>query len=133
MSSSNQLLAEKIRSARRVVGFLFKKAPANSMDDEMLEYVWETLDDAVAQLVLPVLEAIVLPAPEPVQLKDITIKPPRDASVCPCPLYQSCNECKKFEPRTRKWTAEKKAAHSAKLKASWDAKKAKKDNQTLPL
>ena len=126
--SSNQLLAEKIRSARRVVGFLHRKADANSMDDDMLEYVWETLDDAVAQLVLPVIETIVLPAPG--EIKDITIKPARDASVCPCPLFQSCDKCKKFEPRTTIWTAEKKAAHSAKLKAIHAAKKT---IQTPPL
>ena len=32
----------------------------------------------------------------------IVITVPRDASVCPCPLYQSCDKCKKFEPRTKK-------------------------------
>lgn len=124
--SSNQVLAEKLRAARRIVGMLNKQTEGNSLNEDMLEWVWETLDDAVDHLLLPV------PAPEtkPTEIKEITIRPPRDASVCPCPLYQSCNECKKFVPRTRTWTAEKKAAHSAKLKA---VHAAKKDNQTLPL
>jgi hypothetical protein len=116
--SSNQVIAEKLCAARRIVGMLNKQTESNSLNEDMLEFVWETLDDAVAQL---------LPAPDQKleEIKEVTIKPARDASVCPCPLFQSCDACKKFLPRKRTWTAEQKAEHSAKVKASLAAKKAK--------
>ena len=94
--SSNQVLAEKLRSAREVVGFLFKKTKDDSMDEDMLDHVWNILNDAVGALLLPTPEPIVLAAPAPAPIIVHTSRPPRDASVCPCPLYQSCSVCKKF-------------------------------------
>lgn len=122
---SNQVLAEKLCAARRIVGMLNKQTESNTLNEDMLEFVWETLDDVAGHLLLPA------PEQKPEEIKEVTIKPARDASVCPCPLYQSCNECKKFLPRTKAWSAEKKAAHSAKVKATWAAKRAAKT--TVPL
>jgi len=122
--SSNKVLAEKLRSARAIVGFLHKKTTENSMDEDMLDAVWNILDDAVGQLLLPVPEAIVLG--KPVELKEITIKLPEDPNVCPC------DDCMKSKTRKRTWTAEQKAQHSAHLKGLWAAKKAAKA-ATIPL
>jgi len=122
--SSNQVIAEKLCAARRIVGMLNKQTESNSLNEDMLEFVWETLDDAVGHLLLPA------PDQKLEEIKEVTIKPARDASVCPCPLFQSCDVCKKFLPRKRTWTAEQKAEHSAKVKASLAAKKAK---ATVPL
>ena len=142
--SSNQVLAEKMRSAREVIGFLNKKTEENSMDEDMLSYVFDTLNDAVGELLFAAKTPIVLPAPiilhtQPV--KDVTVE--NKGLVCVCGLYQSCAVCKKCEPRTAKpeaqpekknkkadWTAERRAEQSAKLKASWAAKKAQQPPAT---
>ena len=148
--SSNQVLAEKMRSAREVIGFLNKKTEENSMDEDMLSYVFDTLNDAVGELLFAPKTPIVLPGPAPIILhtqpravavKDVTVE--NKGLVCVCGLYQSCAVCKKFEPRTAKpeadpkpknkstnWTAERRAEQSAKLKASWAAKKAQQPPAT---
>ena len=135
--SSNQILAEKLRSAREIVGFLFKKTKEDSMDEDMLDHVWNILNDSVKELVLPAPEQIVLAAPAPAPIILHTSRPPRDATVCPCPLYQSCSVCKKFEPRPPKpknkttgWTAERRAEQSAKMKALCAARKAQQPPAT---
>ena len=144
--SSNRVLAEKLKSAREVVGFLNKKTEENSMDEDMLSYVFNTLNDAVVEILFPPKTPVVLPGPGPapiilhtqplaVPVKDVTVE--NKGLVCVCGLYQSCAVCKKCEPRTPKpeadpkpknkttvWTAERRAEQSAKLKASWAAKKA---------
>ena len=107
--SSNQILAEKLRSARQVVGFLNKKTEENSMDEDMLSYVFNTLNDAVA--------ALLIAPPQP-----IVLAPPSQT------LEEQVIASTKIDAATKKsvlaWTAERRAAHSAAVKAGWAAKKA---------
>ena len=106
------------------------------MDEDMLSYVFNTLNDAVGELLFAPKTPIILHTqPLAVAVKDVTVE--NKGLVCVCGLYQSCAVCKKCEPRTPKpeadpkpknkttvWTAERRAEQSAKLKASWAAKKA---------
>lgn len=110
---------EKLETALTLSNILYARSADSSSQEAFLSTITDLLQEAIDSLKTP--EAA--PAPAPIILH--TSRPPRDASVCPCPLYQSCDKCKKFEPRSKRtWTAEQKAEHSARLKASWAAKKA---------
>lgn len=109
---------EKLETALTLSNILYARSADSSSQEAFLSTITDLLQEAIDALKTP--EA----APETVVLNHLTTVP-RDASVCPCPLYQSCDKCKKFEPRSKRtWTAEQKAEHSARLKASWAAKKA---------
>jgi hypothetical protein len=116
---------EKLETALTLSNILYARSADSSSQEAFLSTITDLLQEAIDSLKTP--EA----APEPEAIIQ-HIRPARNAAVCPCPLYQSCDKCKKFEPRTKRiWTAEQRAEHSAHLKGLWAAKKAFK--ATLPL
>ena len=114
---------EKLETALTLSNILYARSADSSSQEAFLSTITDLLQEAI--------DSLKTPEPALVKINHLTTVP-RDASVCPCPLYQSCDKCKKFEPRTKRiWTAEQRAEHSAHLKGLWAAKKAAK--ATLPL
>jgi len=78
---------EKLETVLTLSNILLARSPDSSSQEAFLCTITNLLEDAI-QCLKP--------------RDPIVITVPRDASVCPCPLYQSCDKCKKFEPRTKK-------------------------------
>ena len=139
--SSNRVLAEKLKSAREVVGFLNKKTEENSMDEDMLSYVFNTLNDAVVELLFPPKTPVVLAPPSQTLEEQVIASTKIDLATKKAERKELIEQLKAIwvpkpeaqpekKNNTTVWTAERRAAHSAQLKATWAAKKAQQPPAT---
>lgn len=124
---------EKLETALSLSNILYARSRDSSSQEAFLSTIVDLLQEAIDYL----------KAPEPPTIEHVTkdVFVETKGAICVCGLYQTCSICKKYEKRTPKpeaepkpkstaWTAERRAEQSAKLKASWIAKKAQQPPAT---
>jgi hypothetical protein len=132
-------MVEKLETALSLSNILYARSKDSSSQEAFLSTIVDLLQESIDYLKGDSPRPLsAKPKPEEYKYVEIKNSTARNPAVCPCPLYQSCDKCKKFEPRTKRtWTAEQKAEHSAHLKGLWAAKKAFKATMeghlTIPL
>ena len=121
---------EKLETALSLSSILYARSKDSSSEEAFLSTIVDLLQEAIDYLKDP--EAPII---QHLAVKDVTVE--NKGVFCVCDLFQTCAACKKFQSQTPKpeadpkpknkttvWTAERRAEQSAKLKASWAAKKA---------